>query len=64
MSVSAAVALTAAVVEEVAFRGDILSGIQRQLGWAVDLARFADDTIVAVRELAPAVTVRVKLDRS
>ena len=36
----------------------------RQLGWAVDLARFADDTIVAVRELAPAVTVRVKLDRS
>jgi len=36
----------------------------RQLGWAVDLARFADDTIVAVREAAPAVTVRVKLDRS
>lgn len=36
----------------------------RQLGWSVDLARFADDTIVAVREAAPAVTVRVKLDRS
>jgi len=36
----------------------------RQLGWAVDLARFAEDTIVAVRETAPAVTVRVKLDRS
>ncbi len=36
----------------------------RQLGWAVDLARLADDTIVAVRESAPAVTVRVKLDRS
>lgn len=36
----------------------------RQLGWAVDLARFADDTIVAVRAQAPAVTVRVKLDRS
>ncbi len=35
----------------------------RQLGWTVDLARFADDTIVAVREGAPAVTVRVKLDR-
>ena len=35
----------------------------RQLGWAVDLARFADDTIVAVREQLPAVTVRVKLDR-
>lgn len=36
----------------------------RQLGWVVDLARFADDTIVAMREAAPAVTVRVKLDRS
>ena len=36
----------------------------RQLGWAVDLARFADDTLVAVRESAPLVTVRVKLDRS
>lgn len=36
----------------------------RQLGWAVDLARFADDTIVAVRAQAPVVTVRVKLDRS
>ncbi|MFT3664324.1 outer membrane lipoprotein LolB [Piscinibacter sp.] len=35
----------------------------RQLGWAVDLSRFADDTIVAVREAAPAVTVRVKLDK-
>ena len=36
----------------------------RQLGWSVDLARFADNTIVAVRDTAPAVTVRVKLDRS
>ncbi len=36
----------------------------RQLGWTVDLARFADDTIVAVRESLPAVTVRIKLDRS
>jgi outer membrane lipoprotein LolB len=36
----------------------------RQLGWAVDLARFAEDTIVAVREAPPQVTVRVKLERS
>lgn len=36
----------------------------RQLGWTVDLARFADDTIVAMRVQAPTVTVRVKLDRS
>lgn len=36
----------------------------RQLGWTVDLARFADDTIVAMRTQAPVVTVRVKLDRS
>jgi len=36
----------------------------RQLGWLVDLARFSDDTIVAVRETAPVVTVRVKLDKS
>ena len=36
----------------------------RQLGWTVDLARFADGTIVAMRAQAPAVTVRVKLDRS
>ncbi|MFT3953457.1 MAG: outer membrane lipoprotein LolB [Piscinibacter sp.] len=36
----------------------------RQLGWTVDLARFADDTIVAMRAQAPTVTVRVKLDRS
>jgi outer membrane lipoprotein LolB len=36
----------------------------RQLGWTVDLARFAEDTIVAVRAQAPVVTVRVKLERS
>jgi outer membrane lipoprotein LolB len=36
----------------------------RQLGWSVDLARLAEDTIVAVREQPPAVTVRVKLDKS
>lgn len=36
----------------------------RQLGWTVDLASFAQDTIVAVRERTPIVTVRVKLDRS
>jgi len=35
----------------------------RQLGWNVDLARFAEDTLVAVRELPPAVSVRVKIDR-
>jgi len=35
----------------------------RQLGWAVDLERFGESTIVALREQAPAVTVRVKLDK-
>ena len=35
----------------------------RQLGWNVDLARFEEATIAAVREQAPVVTVRVKLDR-
>jgi len=35
----------------------------RQLGWNVDLARLADATIAAVREQAPTVTVRVKIDR-
>ena len=34
----------------------------RQLGWNVDLARFAEDTLVAVRELPPAVSVRVKIE--
>jgi outer membrane lipoprotein LolB len=34
-----------------------------QLGWAVDLAAYADASITAVREQPPAVTVRVKLDR-
>ena len=35
----------------------------KQLGWAVDLAQFDDATISAVREQAPPVNVRVKLDR-
>jgi outer membrane lipoprotein LolB len=35
----------------------------RQLGWAVNLAGFDDATVAAVREQAPVVTVRVKLDR-
>jgi outer membrane lipoprotein LolB len=35
----------------------------RQLGWNVDLTRFSDASIAAVRERAPSVTVRVKLDR-
>jgi membrane protease YdiL (CAAX protease family) len=35
VSIFAAVALTAAVVEEAAFRGYMLSGIQRRFGWAV-----------------------------
>ena len=35
-----------------------------QLGWTVDLARFDDALIDARRERAPAVTVRIKLDRS
>jgi len=38
VSVFAAVALTAAVVEEVAFRGYMLSGIQWQLGWPVGIS--------------------------
>ena len=37
VSIFAAVALTAAVVEEAAFRGYILSGIQRTFGWAVGI---------------------------
>jgi hypothetical protein len=37
VSVFAAVALTAAVVEEAAFRGYMLSGIQRRFGWAVGI---------------------------
>jgi membrane protease YdiL (CAAX protease family) len=37
VSIFAAVALTAAVVEEVAFRGYMLSGIQRRFGWAVGI---------------------------
>ena len=35
-----------------------------QLGWTVDLARFDDALINAHRARAPAVTVRIKLDRS
>ncbi|MEO6032110.1 MAG: outer membrane lipoprotein LolB [Burkholderiaceae bacterium] len=35
-----------------------------QLGWTVDLARFDDALINARRAHAPAVTVRIKLDRS
>ena len=35
----------------------------RQLGWAVDLSRFDDASIAAVREQPPTVTVRVKMDR-
>ena len=38
VSVFAAVALTAAVVEEAAFRGYMLSGIQRRFGWAVGIS--------------------------
>lgn len=34
-----------------------------QLGWAVDVAAYADASITAVREAPPAVTVRVRLDR-
>lgn len=37
VSVFAAIALTAAVVEEAAFRGYILSGIQRRFGWTVGI---------------------------
>ena len=35
----------------------------RQLGWRVDLSRFADAAIAAVREQPPVVTVRIKMDR-
>ena len=38
VSVFAAVALTAAVVEEAAFRGYMLSGIQRRFGWTVGIS--------------------------
>ena len=38
VSIFAAVALTAAVVEEVAFRGYMLSGIQRRFGWSVGIS--------------------------
>ena len=34
-----------------------------QLGWVVSLANFADDWVIARREQAPTVTVRVKLER-
>lgn len=37
VSVFAALALSAAVVEEAAFRGYMLSGIQRRFGWAVGI---------------------------
>ena len=39
VSVFAAIALTAGVVEEVAFRGYMLSGIQRRFGWAIGIGR-------------------------
>jgi outer membrane lipoprotein LolB len=36
-----------------------------QLGWSVDLARFSDGAVLATRATpAPAVTVRIQLDRS
>ena len=36
-----------------------------QLGWSVDLARFSDGAVLATRAApAPAVTVRIQLDRS
>ena len=35
----------------------------RQLGWAVNLARFDKSAVTAQREQAPAVTVRAQLDR-
>lgn len=38
VAIFAAVALTAAVVEEAAFRGYMLSGIQRWLGWSVGIS--------------------------
>jgi outer membrane lipoprotein LolB len=34
-----------------------------QMGWVINLSRFADASIDAVREQPPEVTVRVKLDR-
>ena len=34
-----------------------------QLGWRVDLARFADGVVVAMRDAPPAMTLQVKLDR-
>ena len=38
VSILAAVALTAAVVEEAAFRGYMLSGVQRRYGWLVGIS--------------------------
>jgi len=35
----------------------------RQLGWTVDLAKFDQAWVAALRERPPAVTVRAKLDR-
>ena len=35
----------------------------RQLGWDVNLAQFADAWVIARRDQAPVVTVRVKLER-
>lgn len=34
-----------------------------QLGWLVDLSRFAEGWVIAVRDAAPAVTVRARLER-
>ena len=34
-----------------------------QLGWRVDLSRFAEGWVVAARDAAPAVSVRARLER-
>lgn len=34
-----------------------------QLGWHIDLSKFADGWVLAARELAPALSVRARLDR-
>jgi outer membrane lipoprotein LolB len=35
----------------------------RQLGWNVNLAQFAESTLIAVREQPPVIQVRVKIER-
>ena len=55
VSVFAAVALTAGVVEEAALRGYMLSGIQRRFGWAGWLSLLAGvAAILAFRQLSRA----------